>query len=126
MTRYFALAAIVFVSACNRETPTMCTLIGCGNDLRLEIENAPHGPLTIRATPVGTPDSARTVTCPGDTGCTNSAYFLDFAPVHVHVTVTTTAGSREWDVRPTFLTSQPNGPRCPEICRSGTVRLRWQ
>ena len=125
MRRYVLLAALALGLACRRDTTTACTLIGCVNDLTVEIQNAPPGPITVQAAPVGTPDTVHTAACPGETGCTNTVSFRDFAPVHVHLTVTTTAGTRQWDVRPSFQTSQPNGPRCPEICRYGTVRITW-
>jgi hypothetical protein len=126
MRRYAFLAAAALALACGRDTSTTCTLIGCVNDLTVEIQNAPPGPITVQAVPVGTPDTMHTAACPGETGCTNTVYFRDFAPVHVHLTVTTTAGTRRWDVRPNVQTSQPNGPGCPEICRYGTIRLVWE
>ena len=126
MRRFAVFAAIVLTLACKRDTERACTLIGCLNTLTVEVQNAPPGPITVQAVPIGTPDTVHTATCPGDGGCTNAVYFVDFAPVHVHLKVITIAGTREWDVRPSFLTSQPNGPGCPEICRSGTVRLTWQ
>ena len=126
MRRYVLLAAVTLTLACDSDRTRVCTEIGCANDLRVEIQNAPPGPITVQATPVGTPIGVQTAACPGETGCTNTVYFRDFAPVHVHLTVTTTAGTRRWDVRPNFLMSQPNGPGCPEICRYGTVRLTWE
>ena len=126
MRRFAVFTAVVLAVGCQRETTKACTLIGCVNTLTVEVQNAPAGPITVQAMPVGTPDSVHTAACPGDSGCTNAFYFVNFAPVHVHLKVTTTAGTREWDVRPKFLTSQPNGPGCAEICRSGTVRLTWQ
>ena len=125
MKHLVIVALFAFTLACDRTT-TACTLIGCVNDLTVVIQNAPPGPITVQATPVGTPDTVHTATCPGETGCTNTVHFVQFAPVHVHLTVTTTAGTRRWDVRPSFHTSQPNGPGCPDICRYGTVRLMWQ
>ena len=125
MKQLIMWVVVAFALACDRPA-TPCTLIGCANDLGVEIENAPPGPLIIQAVPIGTPDSTRTITCPGETGCTNGGRLLGFAPVHVHLTVTTTGGVRVWDVRPSYITSRPNGPRCGEICRNGTVRLVWR
>jgi hypothetical protein len=126
MRRYALFAAATHALACRRDTSIACTAIGCVNTLSVEVQDAPPGPITVQATPVGTPDSMHTAACPGETGCTNTVSFRDFAPVHVHLTITTTAGVRRWDVRPNFDTSQPNGPGCPEICRYGTVRLTWR
>jgi hypothetical protein len=126
MRRYVLFAVVALTLACDRDRTTVCTAIGCVNDLTVEIQNAPPGPITVQVEPIGTPDSVHTATCPGETGCTNIVYFRDFSPVHVHLTVTTTAGTRRWDVRPSVRTSQPNGPGCGDICRFETVRLSWE
>jgi hypothetical protein len=134
MKHYAAVVAVTvtFALACgrteSRRVPaaptTACTDIGCVNNLTVEIQNAPPGPITVRAEPVGTSDTVHTAICSGETGCTNTI-FSQFAPAHVHLTVATISGTRQFDVRPSFQTSQPNGPGCPEICRYGTVRITW-
>jgi hypothetical protein len=126
MRRYVLLAAVALALACDRGRTTDCTLIGCQSELTVEIQNAPPGPITVQAIVPNGSDTVHTAACPGDTGCTSTVSFAAFAPVHVHLTVTTTAGTRRWDVRPRYGTMQPNGPRCPDICRYGTVRLTWQ
>jgi len=63
---------------------------------------------------------------PGQHRCTNSLRFGALAPGRTRFTVTTTAGTRRWDVTPTYTTVQPNGPRCDPICQFAHVRLMWQ
>ena len=127
MKRYLTLP-VAFALACSRrEAPVACTLIGCVNTLTVEVQNVPPGPLSVRATPIASTDTAVTVMCPGDSGCTNAVAFpLGFAPARARLTVSTTAGTRDWDVTPTYVTSQPNGPKCGDVCRNGTVRLEWR
>ena len=124
MRLILALVAALAVAGC--EYSTVCTLIGCLNGLTVEIQNAPAGPITVQATVEGTSGNVHTATCPGTSGCTNRLFFPEFAPSQAHLTITTTAGSRELVVSPTYTTSQPNGPKCAPTCRSGTVRVVWQ
>jgi hypothetical protein len=81
MKRYLTLA-VAFALACGRrEAPVTCMRIGCVNTLTVEVQNAPSGPLSIRATPIGSADTAVTVMCPGDSGCINMVAFpIGFAP----------------------------------------------
>ena len=122
------VVAFAIALACSRrEAPVACSLIGCVNTLVLEVQNAPPGPITVRATPVGSADTARTIVCAGETGCTNVVAFpAGFAPARVQLTVTTTAGTRDWDVTPMYDTSRSNGPKCGEVCRFGTVHIAWR
>jgi hypothetical protein len=119
-----ALVAALAVVGC--ESSTVCTLIGCLDGLTVEIQNAPAGPITVQATVEGASGSVHTVTCPGTSGCTNKFFFSEFTPSQTRLTITTTAGTREQVVTPTYETFQPNGPKCGPTCRGGTARVVWQ
>lgn len=122
--RLIALLAAAFAVAC--EYSTACTLIGCFNGLSVEIQNAPPGPITVDASVPGSSGTVHTATCPDTLGCTNTVLFREFTPSQVRLTITTTAGTRQQDVTPTYTTSQPNGSKCGPTCRSSTVRITWQ
>ena len=121
-----ALALIAALAVVGCDYSTVCTLIGCLNGLTVEIQNAPAGPITVRASTEDASGSVYTATCPGTSGCTNKLFFPEFAPSRAQLTITTTAGTREQVVTPTYETSQPNGPKCGPTCRSGTARVVWQ
>jgi hypothetical protein len=113
---------LVFVVGCG--VTTVCTLIGCDSGLTVRVTNAPDGPLSVVA--VVPPSQAQfTATCPLATGC-NSVFFSDFTPERVDLTITTTDGTRQVEVTPTYTTSQPNGPHCAPTCRNATVNIAWQ
>jgi hypothetical protein len=122
MRHFVALAVVALTLACDRSTA--CTLIGCDSDLTVEIQNAPPGPITVQVTPPGPPGPVHTATCPDTSGCT--VRFGAFAPGRTRFTVTTTAGTRRWELTPSYTTSQPNGPKCGPICRHAAVRIAWQ
>ena len=120
------LALVVALTIVGCEYSTVCSLIGCRTGLTVDIQNAPAGPITVQATIEGESGIVYTVTCPGTSGCTNLLFFADFTPSQAHLTITTTAGTRQQVVTPTYTTYQPNGPRCAPTCRSATVRVVWQ
>ena len=126
MRRHITLAAVAFCFACDRDVTIVCTAIGCEGELTVEIQDAPPGPITVQVTPPGPPGPVRTAACPDTSGCTNTVRFAPVAPGRTRFTVTTIAGTRQWDVTPTYTTIQPNGPKCGPICRYAHVRLRWQ
>ena len=121
-----ALALIVALTVAGCEYSTLCTLIGCASGLTVEVQNAPAGPITVQASIEGASGSVYTATCPGTSGCTNSLFFPEFTPSQAHLTITTTAGTRQQVVTPAYTTSQPNGPKCGPTCRGATVRVVWQ
>jgi len=123
MRSILALVVALAVVAC--ESSTVCTLIGCLNGLTVEIQNAPAGPITVQAIE-GASGSVHTATCPGTSGCTNKLFFPEFLPSQARLTITTTVGTREQVVTPTYETRQPNGPKCEPTCRGGTARVVWQ
>ena len=124
MRLLITLTAAIWVVGC--QSSTACTLIGCESGLTVEVQNAPPGPITVQASVIGASGAVYTATCPGTTGCTNAVFFPAFTPEQARLTITTTAGTRQQDVTPSYTTSQPNGPRCGPTCRNATVRIMWQ
>jgi hypothetical protein len=108
--------------SCDR-APIVCTAIGCESSLVVEIQNAPAGPITVQVTPPGPPGPTHTATCPESIGCTNRVRFGAFGPGLTRFTVTTVAGTRTWELTPSYTTTQPNGRRCGPICRTAVVQI---
>ena len=124
MKHIVTFVTVAFAVGC--DSSTSCTAIGCEGELTVEIRNAPPGPITVQVTPPGLPGPVRTATCPDTSGCTNVVRFTPVAPGRTRFTVTTTAGTRRWDLTPSYLTVKPNGPKCGPICRYAAVSLTWQ
>jgi hypothetical protein len=123
MKGVLSLTAIVLSLGCDGIN---CTLIGCDSLLRVEIRNAPAGAITIAGTAAGSPGIARTTSCPGPGSCTVTVQLVGFTPDRAQLSVTTTSGTRQWDVRPAYTTSQPNGADCGPTCQQGDVTVTWQ
>jgi hypothetical protein len=123
MKHILRLTAVVLSLGCDGIN---CTLIGCDSFLRVEIRNAPAGAITIQGTAVGSPGISRTTSCPGPGSCTITVQLVGFTPARAQLSVTTAGGTRQWDVRPTYTTSQPNGSECGPTCQQGDVTLAWQ
>ena len=124
MRRPLWLVAVAITAACNSSFD--CTLIGCVSGLTVVIDNAPPGPITIEATTSGAPGPIHTGACPATIGCTNTVFLAAFTPSRAQLTVTTTAGTRQQEVTPNYVTSQQNGRRCSPTCRNATVHIAWQ
>ena len=120
------LPFVVALGALSCTISSVCTLVGCESGLRVQIQNAPPGPLSVVAVDAHAPTAEYSVNCPGVTGCTSEVFFGDFTPESVGLTITTTAGTRHVHATPTYQTSQPNGPHCAPTCRAATVVFTWQ
>lgn len=120
MRLVIVLAGAMLVG-CSEVYPRVCTQIGCGAGLTVLFSTVPVGDVHVEALPEGE-TTPRTFDCTGS-ACSPGARFLDFSPDHVVVTVTTDAGSKQFDLRPQYQTSRPNGPRCEPVCRSAQVTV---
>jgi len=117
------LGAVLLLTGCDA---VGCTLIGCINGLTIEFANAPAGAMTVEARSIDHPSAAVfTATCAGIAAVCTRVDFPDFLPRDVALTITTTAGTRRLSIRPTYTTSQPNGPKCGPTCRSARERVTW-
>jgi hypothetical protein len=124
--RFLLFLCVALLAVACKSPDVVCTAVGCVNGLIVEVQNAPAGPITVQATDGSAGDSVHTITCPGESGCTNTVFFLGSTPASAQLTITTTSGTRRQVVRATYTTSQRNGPRCPDICRSGVGRITWR
>ena len=106
---------------CSELYPVTCTEIGCAGGLTVLFATTPQGDVHVEALAEGE-TTPRTFDCTGS-GCSAGARFLNFSPAHVVVTVTTDAGSQQFDLRPQYQTSRPNGPRCEPVCRSAQITV---
>ncbi len=122
MRRAWVAAAVLTALAC--ENSKLCTLIGCLNNLTIEIQNPPDGPMTARAFgAVNLGDGGP------DFRCAPSSCLLFYSgdvPERVDVTITTPTGTRTFTVTPRITTSRPNGPNCAPVCQSGIATVTWQ
>lgn len=131
----------------------MCTQIGCIDGLQVQVEKAtpwPPGAYTFVVTlddttitctgalPLRPCEEAPSLTCDvpdriiiGESGCALPPEQHGFADIHVPSAVERFALAITHDgqplggidVKPTYVTSQPNGPGCEPICRSASVRV---
>jgi hypothetical protein len=131
----------------------MCTQIGCLNGLQVEVNKAtPWAPgaytfaLTLDDTqvtcsgalPLRPCDAGPSLTCDvpdrviiGESGCALAPEQHGFSDIHVPAPVErfALAVTHEGqplggvDVKPTYVTSQPNGPGCEPICHSAAVQV---
>ena len=137
-TRWFlTLAGTVVLSACSglspeAEPPQMCTLMGCLDSVTVILEgNLPVDYTLELAPPEGPPvsvhcvsgENAEPIQVPTGRCEESGGTFIEFAPGQVHATLTWDRGSVEADLTPVYVTTQPNGPDCPPVCRAGSVTL---
>ena len=103
----------------------VCTLAGCQSGLGVELSARPTGPFRVEVTVPGATSGGPTYVydCPDAARCVPGAFFPDFAPTHVTVRVTTTAGVVTRSFTPTYRTHSPNGEDCEPTCREATVRM---
>jgi hypothetical protein len=122
------LGAIVLslLQGCQTPPPAperACTQIGCSDGLTVVVENAPAPPYTVEVVlPGGT---SRTSRCEAAPGCDAGLFFEGVTAEELTVRVTAGAGSSSQVVRPSYETSQPNGPGCPPICKQARVQVRY-
>ncbi|UCC84581.1 MAG: hypothetical protein JSW46_06545, partial [Gemmatimonadota bacterium] len=103
--------------------PDVCTLIGCGDGLFVEL--AGDVPATCAVHVSAKNWEPRIFECsdlvPGDTAL---SYFLtDFYPDELTVGVVWDNSVVVQRFTPTYEDVQPNGPGCPRTCRHGTVTM---
>ena len=60
--------------------------------------------------------------CPDPSRC-SGAFFPDYLPDRVFITVTTLRGSQRTEATPQYQVHKPNGASCPPSCRIGQVTV---
>jgi hypothetical protein len=142
--RAVVLAVVAVSGVACREEPGghACTLIGCGDSLRVTLEPAvalpyraalsfPGGQkVTFQCTSAGVQDRAGDgiayASCDATTfqvQCGAAPGYCSTSPVGVEVTGAD-GGKRTGSLVPAYTSSQPNGPDCGPTCRSGVAALR--
>ncbi len=144
--RVFVLAVLALGGAGCGNDPQgdvhVCTLIGCGDSLRVNLEPAmalpyraalsfPGGQaVTFQCTSGGvqdrTGDGLSLVSCDATAftlQCSAAPGYCSTSPVGVEV-VGADGARRTATLAPTYNVSQPNGPECSPTCRSGVASLR--
>lgn len=122
----YALAVVIAgiaagSSACDdAPSGTVCTLIGCEDGLRVEIEGGLALPYTVSASVPGA-SHPWVVECTVAAPCDGSVWFPEFTPDFVRITVETESETRTRDVQVDYESFRPNGPECPPECLQGTV-----
>lgn len=106
--------------ACSSSIVTVCTLLGCIGNLTIAFDAPPTLPYHIEALSVT--QGTRTFDCTDPTKCT-TASLGDFTPDKLVITITTSNGSRSYNLTPDYQKTYANGPNCGVTCRSATLRL---
>ena len=70
----------------------------------------------------GVGGSTYTFECPDPSRC-SGAFFPDYLPDRVFITVTTFRGSQRTEAMPQYQVHKPNGASCPPSCRNGQVTV---
>jgi hypothetical protein len=109
-----------------------CTLIGCIDQLVVEVAPRPTGAFGVTATDAA--DSVQTARCESATACRDGPGTADsVALVHLRATtgavrirITDGAGRvTEVQSAPAYEGVYPNGRQCAAACRVARVRVRW-
>ena len=117
----FAVGLSTLATGCSGSTtPLVCTDIGCFNGLTVRLaEPLPDGTvvsLRLQGAPW-------TVTCGEIVDCSEVLYFEGLHAEYLGVRVVTPTGEVEFDFRPDYRLSRPNGPDCPPECFHAEITL---
>jgi hypothetical protein len=117
--RRFLIAGSLLLGGCESLNQA-CTLIGCQSGLRIQFTNTPTAAYSIEARIPGETTS-KVFDCPVPAQCVSGAFFLDFTPSTVVVTITSGTTTRSLTVDPSYTVTRPNGQDCPPTCSNATV-----
>ncbi|CAN5587017.1 hypothetical protein BH23BAC4_BH23BAC4_03950 [soil metagenome] len=122
LTASVLLILALAVGGCNMlGGPTFCTQIGCDDGVNVVLSGATTGPFQVSVEVDG--EIAGVVDCPPGATC-SSLFVPGIRAEHVTVIVTRGEDVRRFDVSPTYVTVQPNGPNCEPICRQGQLHIQ--
>ena len=112
------IAVGVAMFGCDSGPTTVCTEIGCNDELIIVL--AGNVPTTYTITAIADNGDERTrqcsSECDGNVSCR-------FTPEKVTIVVTWQGGSIQQTVEPTYASYYPNGPTCPPKCRRAIVSI---
>jgi hypothetical protein len=100
-----------------------CTEIGCSDGITVHLPAVPDGPYRVEII-VGSGPSGLSYAyeCAGGPTCQQDIFFPELVLDRIVVKVTSSLGSRTTEItNPVYVTSQPNGPDCPPLCRQTSV-----
>ena len=120
-TVWLALVATLGLSGCDVGLlSTACTLIGCLNGLSVTLANAPAGPFAVEVRRPGA--STLRHECESAARC-GVLQFPDVVDAAVTIAIITSDGEVTRSVRPAYVRSRPNGPRCEPTCWRAEVTV---
>jgi hypothetical protein len=133
--------ASLLAVGCNPFVPRICTLVGCGDSLRVTLQ--PSASLPYRVTlsfPAGqkvafqctsagvqgqTGEGLLSTRCDADSftvGCSGAPSYCSASPVAVELTLAD-GTRRARSLTPSLTVSRPNGPGCEPACAAGEATL---
>jgi hypothetical protein len=119
--RLLFLIPLLALAACNGPAEQACTMIGCNDGLRVDLDGfAPDEAFTARALVDGA--VVATAEC-AQGGCAD--VWLDgVAAPNVTIEIATESG-QTWSATfaPEYAEVQPNGPGCPPVCLQAAVQM---
>jgi hypothetical protein len=115
-----ALAAIGATAGCASSGPKVCTLVACEPGLAIDIHGDRGGDITVRI--AAADGQQRSFECDAEARDCN-AFFADYMPENVSVTVTKKEGNVIRSYGVTYRNTYPNGEDCPPVCKQGHIDL---
>lgn len=97
-----------------------CTLIGCANGLSVKFDRTPPPGTVVTLMLGSTPWRA---TCGADANCSQGIFFAGLRVDYVLIRVTIGDSSTDYERRPEYVETTPNGPRCEPTCFNAEVLL---
>ena len=120
--RLAAILILLLAAACTSAIE-VCSLLGCSSGLTVKFDRTPDIAYQVAAR-TNDPSPRFVFDCPNPSRCV-WAFFADYTPGLVIITVTTSRGSRDYTVSPHYETSRPNGPNCSPECRNAIVTVAF-
>lgn len=117
------------------ELAQVCTLVGCGGGINIELAELPVD-VSYQVTLSLPSGESETLSCGGvqdnsnpfEKSCSSNGAFFSLdpdvsAPDQITVTVLVAEKQTSQVFRPVYEKNQPNGEDCPPICYSATVKM---
>ena len=124
MTRWYPLrgtTAALLLAAFGTSCSMDCTLIGCDDGLQVNFGG--DLPTGGRVTASADGQAVRTFVCSAAQPC-SVAFFRDFTPDRVSITIESPAGSSTRSFTPTYRNVQPNGQLCGPTCLIAQIAMQ--
>lgn len=118
-TVVMGLVACAIVGSCSDPGGVEeCTLIGCVNGLWVKFDQTPP-PGTVVTLVLGS--TPWRVTCGADANCSQGIFFSGLRVDYVLIRVTIGGNSTDYERRPEYVETTPNGPTCEPTCFNAVV-----